>query len=225
MSEEENATVTVSAATEPPRATPSVLPAAPFGEVIKKFMNPLKYFTEVNGRARRGEYWSAVLMVLLPSIVLGMIAGFLTFAMRSLTVYIIMTLPITILGLFMIPVTIRRWHDVGATGWIAVITLAVTGFPCSAIPILGSILSFIAGVTCLVFFCIPGRKGDNAYGADPCDPAAVDPPGSKKEPWQALIFTAIGLTVLTWIWNVYSTYVSIQAVNEALAGLSALFSM
>ena len=223
MSEEEN--TTVPAATEPPSATPSVLPAAPFGDVFRKFMNPLKYFTEVNGRARRGEYWSAVLIVALPAAILGLLAGFLAIIMRSLTVFIILTLPMAILGLFMIPVTIRRWHDLGATGWIAIITLAVTGFPCSAIPILGSILSFIASVTCLVFFCISGRKGDNAYGADPCDPAAVDPAGSKKEPWQPLIFTAIGLTVLTWVWSVYSTYVSIQEMNKALKGFSSLFSM
>ncbi len=220
---EENATAPETTAA--PSATPSELPSAPFGEVFKKLLNPLKYFTEVNGRARRGEYWSTALMILLPSIVIGMFVGFLAVLLRSLTAFIILSLPIAILGFFMIPVTIRRWHDLGVTGWLAIVTLAITGFPCSAIPFLGAFLGFVANVTCIVFFCISGRKGDNDYGADPCDPAAVDPAGSKKEPWQALIFTAIGLTFLNWIWGIISTYIAIKATDSALGGLSSLFSM
>lgn len=219
MSEETPAANTTTAETKP-----SGLPAAPFGDVFRKFLNPLKYFTEVNGRARRGEYWAAALMVLLPVILLGIVAGSVAIAMRSVVLYAILTLPIAVLGLFMVPVTIRRWHDLSATGWLVVITMAVTGFPCSAIPVLGSILGFIASVTCLVFFCIPGRKGDNDYGADPCDPAAVDPASARQEPWQPLIWVSVGLTALNWIWGVYNTKVAIDAINS-FSSLQSLFSM
>ena len=216
MSEE-----TPAANSTPAETTPSGLPAAPFGEVFRKFLKPLEYFTEVNGRARRGEFWVAALIVLLPVFLLGFIASTLAISMRSTAMYAILTLPITVLGLFMAPVTIRRWHDLSASGWIAIATQAVVGFPCSAIPFLGSILGFAAGITCLVFFCLPGRKGDNAYGADPCDPAAVDPAESRKEPWQPLIWTYVGLSVLNWLWSVYSMNAAINALNS----LSRLFSL
>ncbi len=213
------------APTAAPLTTAPVLPAAPFGVVFKKFLNPLKYFTEVNGRARRGEYWSAALLVLLPTILLGILAGFIAMSMRSTVVYAIVTLPITVLGMFMLPVTIRRWHDLGATGWIAIITQAVVGFPCSAIPLLGSILGFLASITCLVFFCIPGRKGDNAYGADPCDPAAVDPASARKEPWQPLVWVYVGLVAINWLWSIYTTNAAINALNSLSGRLQSLFSM
>ena len=221
---EENATATATdAATVTGEASgtkPTELPAAPFGEVFKKFLKPLEYFTQVNGRARRGEFWSAALMVLLPSIVLGYLAGSIALSSRSLTVFIILSLPVAVLSLFMVPVTIRRWHDLGATGWIAIAVQAVTGFPCSAIPLLGMILGIGASITCLVFYCIPGKKDNNAYGANPCDPAAVDPADSVKEPWQPLIWVSVGLTVLNWVWGVYTTHSTIKA----LEGFRALFS-
>jgi len=223
MSEEKTtavATDAVAVAGDASGAKAAELPAAPFGEVFGKFLKPLEYFTQVNGRARRGEFWTAALMVLLPCIVLGFIAGSIALSSRSLFVFIILSLPITVLGLFMVPVTIRRWHDLGATGWIAIAAQAVTGFPCSAIPYLGAFLGFAASITCLVFYCLPGKKENNAYGANPCDPAAVDPADSVKEPWQPLIWTSVGLTFVNWIWSVYNTHSAIKAIE----GLSALFS-
>ena len=124
-------------------------------------------------------------------------------------------LPIAAVGLFMFPVTVRRWHDLGATGWLAVAYQAIVGFPCCAIPILGSILGIVVSITCLVFFCLPGRKGNNAYGADPCDPSAVDPADSRKEPWMPLFLVYVGLMLLNWAWNVYTTKVAIDAINDS----------
>ena len=199
---------------------PAVLPAAPFGEVFKKFLSPRVYFTEINGRARRGEFWAAALMALIPTIILGFVASYLALSMGSLALYAILSLPIALVGFLMLPVTIRRWHDLGATGWVAIITMGVTGFPCSAIPVLGSILGFLASITCLVFFCLAGRKGDNAYGADPCDLNAVEPAESRKEPWMPLILVGGIMTLVNWLWSIYSIHVTLKAMNS----LKSLFS-
>ena len=208
MSENNTVDAAASGSTDP------AVPAAMFGEMFRRFLKPMEYFTQVNGRARRGEYWSAALLVLLPTVVLGYIFGFVSVSARSLALFIFLSLPLTALGLFMLPVTIRRWHDHGVSGWLAVATLAVTGFPCSAIPFLGWFLGFAASVTCLVFFCLPGKKCDNAYGADPCNPAAADPAESRKEPWQPLFWAYVGLTALNWIWSIYTTNVAINAVKS-----------
>lgn len=192
------------------------LPAAPFGEVFRRFLNPVKYFTEINGRARRGEFWSAALMVVLPSAILHIIVAFACTSAGSLALYIVLSLPLQALLFLMCPIAIRRWHDLGVSGWTFVVAMLIMGFPCSY---LGSILSFAAGVTCLVFFCLPGRKGDNAYGADPCDPAAAEPTQSIKEPWQPLIITSAVLFAINWLWGVYNVHAAI----ELLESMSSLF--
>jgi uncharacterized membrane protein YhaH (DUF805 family) len=192
----------------------AVLPAAPFGMVVKKFLHPLTYFSSLNGRARRGEYWTAALLVMLPSFTFTAIAAAISVLCRSVALYVVLSLPMSVLGLFMIPVTIRRWHDLGVTGWLIVVCLGATGFPCSAIPILGPILGFLVSVAWLVFFCLPGRKGDNAYGADPRDPAAVDPPGCRKEPWLPLILVTFAMTLTSWAWSIYTIYQQINALHR-----------
>ena len=201
----------------------AVLPAAPFGLVVKNLLYPLTYFSSVNGRARRGEFWTTALLVMLPTYTLLTIVTILSVSARSVALFVVLSLPLSVLGLLMIPVTIRRWHDLGVTGWLVVVVLGVLGFPCTAIPIVGPILSFLLGVPCLVFFCLPGRKGDNAYGADPRDPAAVDPPGSRKEPWLPLVLTTFGMSLTTWAWSIYSVYQSIEALRR-MAMYSSLYS-
>ena len=201
----------------------AVLPAAPFGMVIKNLLHPLAYFRSVNGRARRGEYWTTALLVALPVYTLLMIFTILSVSCRSVALFVVLSLPLSVLGLLMIPVTIRRWHDLGVTGWLIVVCLGIMGFPCQAIPVAGPILAFLLGVPWLVFFCLPGRKGDNAYGADPRDPAAVDPPGSRKEPWLPLILTTFGMSLTSWGWSIYSVYKSIETLRR-MEMYSSLFS-
>ena len=192
----------------------AVLPAAPFGMVVKNFLHPLTYFSSLNGRARRGEYWTAALLVMLPSLTFIAIVTALSVLSRSVALYVVLSLPMFAMELLMIPVTIRRWHDLGVTGWLIVVCLGITGFPCSAIPIMGPILGFLLGVPWLVFFCLPGRKGNNAYGADPRDPSAVDPPGCRKEPWLPLILVTFAMTLTSWAWSIYSISQQIHALHR-----------
>ncbi|MBO7688404.1 MAG: hypothetical protein J6V72_18625, partial [Kiritimatiellae bacterium] len=59
----------------------AVLPAAPFGMVVKNLLHPLTYFSSVNGRARRGEFWTTVLLVIVPELtfltIVSLLARFL----------------------------------------------------------------------------------------------------------------------------------------------------
>ena len=201
----------------------AVLPAAPFGMVVKNLLHPLDYFSSVNGRARRGEFWTTVLLVVVPELTFMTIVTILATYLRSAVLFAILSLPLSVLGLLMIPVTIRRWHDLGVTGWLLVVCLGVLGFPGTAIPVAGPILAFLFSIPCLVFFCLPGRKGNNAYGADPRDPAAVDPPGSRKEPWLPLILVSFGMSLTNWGWSVFEFCQKIKAL-ERMSMYSSLYS-
>ncbi len=73
------------------QATPSLS----FGEALNASTSKIFQFT---GRARRSEYWWTQLLVYIASIVLTPIAGCL-------------------LSLLTIPLTFRRLHDTGRSGW------------------------------------------------------------------------------------------------------------
>ena len=53
---------------------------------------------------------------------------------------------------------IRRFHDLGQTGWL-VLVFGVLG----ALPLLG----IIADIVHIIWFMIPGTRGPNKYGPDP----------------------------------------------------------
>lgn len=57
---------------------------------------------------------------------------------------------------FIIPAAIRRFHDIGWSGWL-VLTLFVP---------------FVFAVSALILFFWPGAKGDNKYGPSPITPKA-----------------------------------------------------
>ncbi len=223
MSEEQTA---VSVNVEASDASRSALPAAPFGSVVKKLLRPLEYFTQVNGRARRGEFWTTALLVLLPATMLTLIFSIVALASGNVFIYAVLSLPTTALGLLILPVAVRRWHDLGVTGWLAVAAQGIMWFPISAIPILGALLGFLASVACIVFFCLPGRKGYNAYGADPCDPAAVDPADARHEAWLPFVLVYFGMAFVNWCWSIYALFIAIDGVRSSfrsLGGLENLF--
>lgn len=100
---------------------------------------PFSGYTEFSGRARRREYWSYTLFL---SIVAAVALGIGTTAMVLLT-----------LGVFLPSwaVTVRRLHDMNASGWLILIAL----IPYVGLPIL------------LVMFLVPGTAGPNIFGPDP----------------------------------------------------------
>lgn len=128
---------------------------------------PLRRYADFSGRSRRQEYWMFQLFLALLSLPLVLWLyisffnslfsqgasggaqffqswGFLT----SLFLLIALSLA-TIVPL--LAVTVRRFHDQGLSGWYVLLGL----------------IPFIGGIILMVFMCLPGTTGDNAYGPDP----------------------------------------------------------
>ncbi|BDR15545.1 aminopeptidase [Vibrio sp. STUT-A11] len=108
------------------------------------YLAVLKKYAVFNGRARRKEYWMFFLFNLLITIVLEIIDGILGTALIGAVYGLAVLIP-------SIAVTVRRLHDIGRTGWWALIGL---------IPILGLIVL-------IIFAATEGNRGRNEYGSDP----------------------------------------------------------
>jgi uncharacterized membrane protein YhaH (DUF805 family) len=116
------------------------------------FLDALGKYAVFSGRARRSEYWYFTLFSCL--IVLALAAGGLYVAKATggpptLAVY----LADFFLLLIFLPswaVSVRRLHDIGMTGWWALLNFVPLG-----------------GFVLLVLFCQDSQAGDNAYGPNP----------------------------------------------------------
>ena len=191
MSENENTPVATQAA-------PAV-PAAPFGEVFAKVKNFKNEFLSLNGRARRGEYWTTFLVFGLPLIfitIYSLIAGALSF---NMTIFATIGLITSICWLLLFPISVRRWHDFGLPAWVAVGIQAVDILTRFGVPAIGSIV----GLASFVFMLLPGSvlpggKGTNAYGADPLNPEDKAEP-TKKEPTLIVWAAIVAVTFINWI--------------------------
>jgi uncharacterized membrane protein YhaH (DUF805 family) len=111
---------------------------------VNWYIAVLKNYVGFSGRARRQEFWMFVLFNLIVAAVLFAIGA----AIKTQIPYIIYGLAVFLPGL---AVTIRRLHDTGKSGWWYLIVI---------VPIAGPI-------TLLVFVCLEGTRGDNAFGPDP----------------------------------------------------------
>lgn len=107
-----------------------------------------------SGRARRREYWLTGLVISVLSVVLGFV---LVSASKEINE---MTAVVFVLALLGLPVSVRRCHDVGWSGWMLLV-LCLIGF----IPVFGEILAVSLSV--LILGCIEGEHGTNRYGPDP----------------------------------------------------------
>jgi uncharacterized membrane protein YhaH (DUF805 family) len=73
-----------------------------------------------------------------------------------------------------IAVAVRRLHDTNRAGWWlllpAIPYVVVAGGVVTmhmTLTIIGGVAAFAAGITLLVFFCLPGNLGPNRFGEDP----------------------------------------------------------
>lgn len=125
---------------------------------------PLKRYAEFEGRSRRQEYWMFVLFNLIVYAVLAAFAfGSTDFRtagqnvapspllMVAFGLFAIFVLAMVIPGL---AVQVRRFHDQDKSGWFVLLGL----------------IPYVGGLIVLVFMCIDGTRGPNAYGDDPKDP-------------------------------------------------------
>lgn len=113
--------------------------------ILSSYINTLKKFT-FKGRASRFEYWNFFLI----TAVLFIIA--ISLEIKTEIPLYILTAPVCILTTIQgLAVTIRRFHDIGKSGWWYFIGI---------VPIIGAIIYF-------VFTVMPGNDGSNQYGPSP----------------------------------------------------------
>ena len=134
------------------------------GEAIGLFFSR---YTDFQGRSRRAEYWWYYLAVILVSVVfgvlLGLLGGFDSSGELDLSGPGMIIVGIgALLGLAIIipsiALAVRRFHDLGQTGWL-VLVFGILG----AIPLIG----ILATIGQLIWFAMPGTVGPNQYGPDP----------------------------------------------------------
>lgn len=117
-----------------------------FGAAVRAFW---KNFAVFNGRARRPEYWWAVLFLVAVSFPIALIDTVVFFDTIAQTG----SGPLSILFLLVILVPslsllVRRFHDVGMSGWFVLLTL---------IPFAGAVFAFVVSV-------LPSQQGANKFG-------------------------------------------------------------
>jgi uncharacterized membrane protein YhaH (DUF805 family) len=114
-----------------------------------------KKYADGSGRARRKEYWSFVLFFWLLFLGPTLAGGFLD-ALLGIDLFGIiggLLGAVVLFGLFvpMVCVLIRRYHDVGLTGWLILIGL---------IPYVGGLISFVISV-------LDSQRHTNKHGPVP----------------------------------------------------------
>jgi uncharacterized membrane protein YhaH (DUF805 family) len=139
---------------------------------MKWMFLPFARIADYRGRSCRREYWMFQLLKVVCGFLLtfGLIfAGALTSAplfsgnavanilgnitlLLASVAYLLCFLPAEI------ALTVRRWHDIGNSGWTIVVVMLF-----GLIPVIG----FLAGIVHFVAMCWPGDKGSNKYGPSP----------------------------------------------------------
>lgn len=106
---------------------------------------PLKKYFDVQGRARRAEYWLFMLFMIgvfiATSIMDGTVQGYGPASMIALCLLLIPS----------VTLSVRRLHDLGLSGFLVLIQF---------IPVIGP-------VALAIMFMFPGTPGWNKYGPDP----------------------------------------------------------
>ena len=115
----------------------------------------LAKYVDFQGRAQRSEYWYFVLAYFLLLVAAALIAYMLGGGRAIFPV-----LGLVLLGIFLpsLAAQVRRLHDTNASGWW----------------ILLAFIPYVGGLIMLVWFCLPGTKGENRFGPDPLDPHSVE---------------------------------------------------
>lgn len=166
-------------------------PSLGFGAAISSFF---KNLFKISGRSRRSEYWWVVLLqiiMILATIILAAPLGIIPVV--GVVFVIIMNAANFLFALLLIPLAIRRLHDIGRSGWwiilpfivifiaaiISVISLAgsigknsdtaLMNFLMTNIPLLILLILFaiVYPIIMIIFHCLDSQMGDNKYGPSP----------------------------------------------------------
>ncbi len=109
------------------------------------YIDAWKNYVNFNGRARRKAYWMFVLFNIIAAVILSIVDGIIGTGGLLGGLY---ALAVFIPGLALL---VRRLHDIGKSGWWALIGL---------VPLIGVIVI-------IVFACMDSQPGTNAYGPNP----------------------------------------------------------
>ena len=111
------------------------------------YLNVLQnHYFDFEGRARRKEFWMFALVNFAISIVITIVVGVVSDSLASI-VSMLYSLAVLLPS---IGLGVRRLHDTGRTGWLALLAL---------IPLVNLVLIY--------FFVLEGDAGPNEYGPDP----------------------------------------------------------
>ncbi|WFL76145.1 DUF805 domain-containing protein [Altererythrobacter arenosus] len=129
----------------PPIREPVTEPAE--DDYLAWVLLPLRRYAQFTGRSCRKEFWLFLLaanIATLVFLILGVMIGFQAATALWLLGLLAIAVPY-------VAVQVRRLHDQGRTGWIA----------------LANLIPYIGPFVVLAFMLIEGEQGDNAYGPDP----------------------------------------------------------
>lgn len=155
---------------------------------MKWFVKCLRNYVSFEGRARRSEFWYFVLFSFL-FLLLARIIDALLFkgtALLSSLLWLGLLLPY-------ISVSVRRLHDTGRSGKLLlayyvfgfILSVLVAYFGLQSLSDLlngaevrlstaqlvvlgtGGLINFVWSIFFLVWYCLPGTRGENVYGEDP----------------------------------------------------------
>ena len=140
-----------------------IINTIPHFTLISAHNNLFKKYAQFNGRSRRSEFWKAMLAIFIVMLVflipLGIVVadayanGYSSDFAYMITGFGIFALSIYSL-IILVPtwaLTVRRLHDIGKSGWFALLSL---------IPYVGSIII-------IIFAAMDSQPGPNQYGPNP----------------------------------------------------------
>ncbi len=106
------------------------------------------------GRINRAQFWAFGGIIAILLLILYAMVNYLTYSSSLSSLIMVMLCGISAFLIFYmgIPVSVKRLHDVGATGWTMLLLL---------IPILGAI------ILCVITGFMKGDSGPNKYGPPP----------------------------------------------------------
>jgi len=146
----------------PPRQPAAVPPPLPTRQVVSNnsplHISPGQVLFSFTGRIGRGTFWAAWFGMMAVSLVAGLVIGAVASGVgqeAGLVLYLLFLVPAVYAGL---SIQIKRWHDIGVSGWILLLAI---------IPFVNLVYALVA-IVCLG--CVKGTTGPNKYGPDPFQP-------------------------------------------------------
>ena len=144
---------------------------------MKWYIKALRHYADFSGRARRKEFWLFMLVWLVLFYFGFMFMTLLSILLEN-DVYPLMLSYWAATILPAMAVGVRRLHDIGKSGWLILLPVAVVlcFFSINILYIYnlnGLFLAFFYFIKCIgipvfmILMCIPGQCGENKYGPDP----------------------------------------------------------